>query len=93
MYSLLVLFCFCYVLAISVLYRVHPCMKCSLDISHFLEEISSLFLSIIFLYFFTFFHLRGNYYLSLLFSGTPIQLGLSFLFPLAFDFSSFLGYL
>ena len=31
----------CWVLTISVLYCAHPCMKCSLDISSFLEEISS----------------------------------------------------
>ena len=33
---------FCEVLAISVLYCGHLCMKCSLGISNFLEEISSL---------------------------------------------------
>ena len=38
---------------ISVLYWAHLCMKCSLDISNFLEEISSLSYSIIFLYFFS----------------------------------------
>ena len=36
------LFCFCYILTISVLCHVHPCTKCSLNISNFLEEISSL---------------------------------------------------
>ena len=35
-----------------VLYCAHLCMKCSLCISNFLEEISSLFHSVIFLYFF-----------------------------------------
>jgi len=30
--------------------HVHPCMKCSLDISNFLEEMSSLCNSILFLY-------------------------------------------
>ena len=34
-------------LTISVLYCAHPCMKCSLDISYFLEEISSLSHSIV----------------------------------------------
>ena len=34
--------CFCYVPTISVLYCAHLCMKCSFDISSFLEEISSL---------------------------------------------------
>ena len=34
------------------LYRAHLCMKCSLGISNFLEEISSLSHSVVFLYFF-----------------------------------------
>ena len=38
--------------SISVLYCAHLCMKCSLGISNFLEEISGLSHSIIFLYFF-----------------------------------------
>ena len=41
-----------YVYTISVLYRAHLCMKCSLGISNFLEEISSLSHSVLFLYFF-----------------------------------------
>ena len=49
---LLNIFCFCYVPTISVLYWTHLCMKCSLDFSNFLEEISSLSHSIVFLYFF-----------------------------------------
>ena len=36
----------------SVLYQAHLCMKCSLGISNFLEEISSLSHSVDFLYFF-----------------------------------------
>ena len=36
----------------SVLYWAHLCMKCSLGISNFLEEISSLSHSVVFLYFF-----------------------------------------
>ena len=43
----------CYVHTVSVLYCVHLCMKLSLDISNFLEEISSLSHSIVFLYFFS----------------------------------------
>ena len=39
---LLNIFCFCQVLAISDVYCAHLCMKCSLGISDFLEEISSL---------------------------------------------------
>jgi len=35
-----------------VLYCAHVCMKCSLDVSNFLEKISSLSHSIVFLYFF-----------------------------------------
>ena len=42
----------CYVLKVSVLYHTHPSLKCSLDISSFLEEISSLSHSIVFLYLF-----------------------------------------
>ena len=39
-------------ITVSVLYRAHLCMKYSLGISNFLEEISSLSHSIVFLYFF-----------------------------------------
>ena len=62
-------------------------MKCSLDISNFLEDISSLSHSIVFLYFFAL--IRGRLsYLSLLFFGTlqsnrcifPFLLCLSLLF-------------
>ena len=42
----------CQVHIISVLYCAHLCMKCSLDISNLLEELSSLSHSIVFLYFF-----------------------------------------
>ena len=50
---LLNIFYFCQVHTISVLYSAHLCMKCSLGISNFLEEISSLPHSIVFLYFFS----------------------------------------
>ena len=40
--SLLDLFCFYCVFTVSVLYCAHLCIKCSFDISNFLEEISSL---------------------------------------------------
>ena len=46
------IFCFCWVYTISVLYWAHLCMKCSLGISNFLEEITSLSHSVVFLYFF-----------------------------------------
>ena len=49
---LLNLFCFYLVLTVSVFYCAHPCMKCSLGISYFLEDIVSLFCSIVFLYIF-----------------------------------------
>ena len=49
---LLNIFCFCQVHTISVLYCAHFCMKSSLGISNFLEEISILSHFIVFLYFF-----------------------------------------
>ena len=49
---LLNIFCFCQIHTISVLYCTHLCMKYSLGISNFLEELSSLSHSIVFLYFF-----------------------------------------
>ena len=68
------------------------CMKCSLGISNFLEEISSLSHSIVFFYFCA--SVIGESFLispwySLEFY---IQLGMSFLFSFAFSFSSFLSY-
>ena len=49
---LLNIVCFCRVNTVSVLYWAHLCMKYSLGISNFLEEISTLPHSIVFLYFF-----------------------------------------
>ena len=68
-------------------------MKCSLGISNFLEEISSLSHSVVFLYFFALmaeevFLISPGYSLELC-----IQMGISFLFSLAFHFSSFHSYL
>ena len=58
---------------VSVLYCAHLCMKCSLGISNFLEEISSLSHSIAFL-FLCIDHWGKLSYLSLLFFGTlPIS--------------------
>ena len=76
----------------SVLYWAHLCMKCSLGISNFLEEISSLFHSIVLLYFFACiteegFLISPSYSMELC-----IQMGISFLFSFAFHFS-FLSYL
>ena len=64
-------------------------MKCSLGISNFLEEISSLSRSIVFLYFFALitdeaFLISPCYSLKLC-----IQMGISFLFFVAFSFSFF----
>ena len=68
-------------------------MKCSLGISNFLEEISSLSHSIVFLYFFALiteedFLISPCYSLELC-----IQMGISLLFSISFCFSSFLSYL
>ena len=68
--SLLNIFCFCYVHTISVLYCAHICMKCSLGISNFLEEISSLFPFCCFPLFLCIDHWGRLSYLSLLFFGT-----------------------
>ena len=61
---LLNIFCFCLIHTICVLYWAHLCMKCSLGISDFLEEISSFSHSIAFLYFFALITEEG--FLSLL---------------------------
>src|SRR5574340_124114 len=68
-------------------------MKCSLGISNFLEEISSLSYSIVFLDFFALITKEGflispRYSLELC-----IQMLISFLFSFAFCFSSFHSYL
>ena len=68
------------------------CMKCSLGISNFLEEISSLSHSIVFLCFFALiaeegFLISPDYSLELC-----IQMGISFLSSFAFCFSSFHSY-
>ena len=69
----------------SVLYRAHHCMKCSLGISNFLEEISSLSHSVLFL-FLCIDHWRRLSYLCLLFSGTLHSDGYIFAFsPLPFN--------
>ena len=57
----------------------HLCMNCSLGISTFLEEISSLSHSIVFLYFFCIYHCGRFSYLSLLFFGTLHSNG--YIFP------------
>ena len=77
----------------SVLYRTHLCMKYSLVISNFIEKISNLSHSVVFLYFFALiaeegFLISPGYSLELC-----IQIGISFLFSFAFCFSSFHSYL
>ena len=76
----------------SVLYYTHFCMNCcSLGISNFPEEISSLFYSI-FLYFFALITEEG--FISPCYSlELCIQMGIPFLFSFTFSFSSFLSYL
>ena len=76
----------------SVLYCANLCMKSSLGISNFLEEISSLSHSIVFLYFFAMITEEGfliSPWYSLEFC---IQIGIYFLFSFAFSFSSFLSF-
>ena len=91
----------CYLLLISsasvrpfsVLYWAHLCMKCSLGISSFLKEISILYSSVVFLYFFTLIAEEG-FLISPCYSlELYIQMGISFLFSFAFHFSSFRSYL
>ena len=80
------------VFIVSVLYRAHLCMKCSLAISNFPEEISSLSHSIVFLYSFALITEEG-FLISPCYSWELcIQVGVSFPFSFAFSFSSFLSY-
>ena len=68
-------------------------MKCSLGISNFLEAISSLSHSLVFLYFFALIAEEG-FLISPCYSLEPfIQMGISFLFSIAFHFASFHNYL
>ena len=68
-------------------------MKCSLGISNFLEEISSLSHSVVFLYFFAVITKEG-FLISPCYSlELCTQMALSFLFSFAFVFSSFYSYL
>ena len=77
----------------SVLYQVHLCMKYSFGISNFLEEISSLSHSTVFLYFFALIAEEG-FLISPFYSlELCIHMGISFLFSFAFCFPSFVSYL
>ena len=78
---------------ISVLYWAHLCMKYSLGISNFLEDISSLSHSIVFLYFFLHWLLRKAFLSLLAILWNSAFRCLSFLFSFAFGFSSFHSYL
>ena len=85
---LFLIFYFCQVHAISVLYCAHLCTKSSLGISTFLEEISSLSHSIVFLYFFALITEEG-FLISPCYSlEFYIHMGISFLF--SFPFASLL---
>jgi len=74
-------------------YCAHLCMKCSLGISNFLEEISSLSHSIVFLYYFALITEEGLLISPCYSLEICIQMSVSFLFSFAFCFSSFLSYL
>ena len=82
---------FCEVHTISVLYCTHLCMKWSLVISDFLEEISSLSHCIVFLYFFALITEEGFLISPCCSLELCIQMGISILFSFAFSFSSFLS--
>ena len=68
-------------------------MKCSLGISNFLEEMSSLSHSVVVLYFFALITEEGFLIFSCYSLELCIQMLISFLFSFAFHFSSFLSYL
>jgi len=65
-------------------------MKCSFGISSFLEEISSLFYSAVFLYFFALITEEGFLISPFYSSELCIQMAISFLLSFAFHFSFFL---
>ena len=79
--------------SISLLYCAHLCMKCSLGISNFLEEISSLSHSIFFLYLFALITDEGFLISSCYSLELCIQMGIPVLFSFAFHFTSFHSYL
>ena len=68
-------------------------MKCPLGISNFLEELSSLSHSLVFLYFFAL-TIQEGFLISPWYSlELCIQMDISFLSSFAFSFSSFVSYL
>ena len=74
-------------------YCAHLCIKCFLGISNFLEEISSLSHSIVFLCFFALITEEGILISPFYSLELCIQMLISFPFPFAFHFSSFISYL
>ena len=68
-------------------------MKCSLGISNFLEEISSLSHFVVFLYFFALIAEEGFLISPCYCLELCIQMGISLLFSFDFHFSSFHNYL
>ena len=68
-------------------------MKCALGISSFLEEISSVSHSIVFLYLFALITEEGFLIFPCYSLELCIQMGISFLFSFVFHFSSFHSYL
>ena len=71
----------------SVLYCAHLCMKCFLGISSFLEELSSLSHTIVFLYFFALITEEGFLISPCCSLELCSQMGISFLFSCAFSSS------
>ena len=75
----------------SVLYCAQLCMKCSLGITNFFEEISSLSHSIVFPCFFALITEEGFLISSCYSLELCIQMGISFLLSFAFHFYSFVS--
>ena len=78
---------------ISVLYRAPLCMKCSLGICSFLEEIARLSYSVVFLYFFSLIAEEGFLFSPCYSLELCIQMVISFLCSFVFHFSSVHSYL
>ena len=79
--------------SLSFLSYIHLCMKYSLGISNFLEEISSLSHSVLFLYFCALIAKEGFLISSCYSLELYTQMLMSFLFSFAFHFPSFQSYL
>ena len=77
--------------SIGPFFGAHFCMKCSHGISNFLDEISSLSHSVVFLYFFALIPEEGFLISSCYSLEVCIQMGISFVFSFAFGFSYFLS--